>query len=33
MNDMMNILMFAFETTPSHVMIGFRCGEFGSCNH
>ena len=23
MNDMMNILMFAFETTPSHVMIGF----------
>ena len=23
MNDMMNILMFVFETAPSHVMIGF----------
>jgi hypothetical protein len=23
MNDMMNMLMFAFETMPSHVMIGF----------
>jgi hypothetical protein len=23
MNDMMTILMLAFETTPFHVMIGF----------
>ena len=29
--DMINILMFSIDTTPSHVMIGHGLVKLGSC--
>ena len=31
MDDVINMEMFTSEATPSHVMIGFGVGGFGSC--